>query len=179
MQEAAYPDGAPVDEKPTSDALRQAIRNALQEGCGKGNNVYIYGPRTAAKSHCFLPLKTIFAKDCFIRMVGKNNFPLQNLPGKQVVFLDDLRYSTLGLSFDALLVWFQGDCFTVSRPRNVYKEDALCEGWAPVFATAGKKMRIPLRGALELQLDPQEQNEMMDHRFRYFCFLHKFDDCAV
>ena len=81
-------------EAPRSDLVRAALRRALLLGCGKGINVFIYGPANAAKTHLLQPLVAIFGDRAFVRPVGKGSFPLQDLPGKKVVVLQDLRAAT-------------------------------------------------------------------------------------
>ena len=87
-----HPPNSP--EAPRSDLVRAALRRALLLGCGKEISVFIYGPTNAAKTHLLQPLVAIFGDRAFVRPVGKGNFPLQDLPGKKVVVLRDLRAAT-------------------------------------------------------------------------------------
>ena len=164
-----YPSWAPPEEAPSSVRLRLAIRAALQGGCDKGNNIYIYGPKDAGKSHVLKPLGILFGKYAFVRPVGKkSNYPLQEIFDKKVCVLQDFRTSTYQMGFDDLLVWFEGEKFVVPLPQNTNKGDKLYDQRAPVFISAGSKLRIPLKEASTLQVDPDEQNVMMDGRFRFF-----------
>jgi hypothetical protein len=157
-------------EIPHSNALRQAICNALEQGCKKHANVFIYGPRSSGKSHVIEPLMKIFSGSAFTRPAGKSNYPLQDLFGKKVCVLQDLRVRTFALCFDALLVWWEGKAFRVPLPQNVHTGDGFYTEAAPVFATSGGKLRIPLAEAIAENVEPQMQNDMMDERFRYFHF---------
>ena len=99
------------EEIPTAHAIKSAVRRALQGGSGKRRNVYFYGPKDAGKSFMLKPIIKIFDDHCFTRPVGKaNNYPLQDLFGKKVVVLQDLRLSTYRLPFDARRFVLQGWC---------------------------------------------------------------------
>jgi hypothetical protein len=162
------------EEAPHSLTLRQALRCCLQEGSKKFTNVFIYGPKTSGKSHVAKAVGKIFPGRVFVRPVGTNNFPLQKIFGKKVCVLQDIRVDTFKLSFDSLLVWWEGETVTVPLPQNRHDGDREYKEAAPVVATSGDKLRIPTAEALRLQLDPVKQNSMMDDRWRYFHFPHTF-----
>ena len=107
--------------------------------------------------------------------MGKTNYPMMAIHGKKVCVLEDLRASTFGLGWDAYLVWWEGQPLPVPMPQNHHKGPLDYTDRAPVFATGGGKLRIPLREALELGLDPNVQNDMMDKRWVYFQFTKSFD----
>ena len=170
-QVAALPPSSPANEAPTSSAVKAAIIYALKEGSGKKHNVFFYGPKDAGKSHLLKPLIQIYREFAFTRPVGvRSSFPLQDIFGKKVVVLQDLRTSTYQMTFDALLVWFEGESFRVPMPQNHHQGDKLYDEQAPIFASAGAKLRISKREAYELGVDEDEQNEMMDARWK--CFHH-------
>jgi hypothetical protein len=175
----AYPaDGLP-DEKPTADALRAAIKKALQQGCGKRLNVFIYGPKDVGKSHVLKPLIEIFGEHAFTRPVGsRSNYPLQDLFEKKVVVLQDLRVNTFKMPFADLLVWFEGEAFRVPLPQNHYRGDKLYNERAPVFASGGSKLRISPHEVFELGVDAAKQNDMMDARWTYFHHPASLQVCA-
>ena len=161
-------------EAPHSISIRRALRRCLQEGCKKFNNVYIYGPKTSGKSHVAKAVAKIFQDSVFPRPVGKGNYPLQQIFGKKVCVLQDIRVSTFKLDFDALLVWLEGETFDVPLPQNRHEGDRTYKERAPVIATSGDKLRIPAEEAQRLKVDPEKQNDMMDERFRYFHFPRTF-----
>ena len=111
-----FPDHKPKEEAPAPPVLRDAITRALEEGCKKHVNIFLYGPTTSGKSHLLKPLIAIFKPSghVFLRPVGKGNYPLQTIFGKKVCVLQDARVNTFRLSFDSLLVWWEGG--GVSRP---------------------------------------------------------------
>eukprot|EP00973_Karenia_brevis_P036865 5079268-Karenia_brevis.AAC.1 len=149
---------------------RSAIVDALQMGCKKHNNVFLYGPNTSGKSHVLKPLAEIFKDHVFLRPVGRGNYPLQSIFGKKVCVLQDVRINTFKLSWDSLLVWFEGESFPVPLPRNRFDEDKMYDERAPVFVSSGAKFVISQAEAQELCVNPYEQNDMMDARFRFFHF---------
>ena len=80
------------------------------------------------------PLIQIYREFAFTRPVGvRSSFPLQDIFGKKVVVLQDLRTSTYQMTFDALLVWFEGESFRVPMPQNYHQGDKLYDERAPFF----------------------------------------------
>jgi hypothetical protein len=167
--------GVDPAEVPEPAVVRAAMRKALQVGCAKHTNVFFIGPPNAAKTHLVASLVALFGKDSFRRPLGKTNYPMMSIHGKKVCVLEDLRAGTFGLGWDALLVWWEGQWLPVPMPQNHHKGPKDYTDAAPVFATGGDKLRIPLREALEQMVDPAVQNDMMDKRWVYFRFLHTFD----
>jgi hypothetical protein len=166
----AFPGHLPDTERPTSPKIREALRRALVEGCQKHTNVFLYGPNTSGKSHVLKPLMDIFGDCAFLRPVGKGNYPLQEIFGSKICVLQDVRVSTFKLSWDDLLVWFEGEKFPVPLPRNHYDKDMMYTERAPIFVSTGSRFRIPGAEAERLQVNAEEQNRMMDSRFRAFFF---------
>ena len=116
------------------------------------------------------PLAEILHDCAFLRLVGKGNYPLQEIFGAKACVLQDVRISTFKLDFDSLLVWFEGEKFYVPFPRNRFEKDRLYTERAPVFISSGSKFRIPHEEATRLQVNEEEQNRMMDSLFMYFHF---------
>ena len=132
--------------------------------------MFLYGPNTSGKSHVLKPLMEIYAECCFLRPAGKGNYPLEGLFGAKVCVLQDVRTSTFKLAWDDLLVWFEGEKFNVPLPRNRHSQGMLYSERAPVFISTGSKFCISEQEAACLKVDAQEQNKMMDARFRFFHF---------
>ena len=136
-------------------------------GAMKHINVFLYGPNTSGKSHLLKPLMEVFADCCFLRPAGKGSFPLEELFGAKVCVLQDVRVSTFKLAWDDLLVWFEGEKFTV--PIKFCKDKLYAER-APVFISTASKFCMGKQEAERLKVDPFEQGAMMDARFRFFHF---------
>ena len=121
---------------------------------------------------------SLFGKYCFVRPVGRtDNFPLQEIFGKKVVVLQDLRTTTFNLPWDALLVWFEAEDFMVPLPQNHFMGNKLYEEKAPIFASSGAKLRMSRKEAEVLHIDPDRQNDMMDTRWVYFRHSVSMDAC--
>ena len=65
------------------------------------------------------------------------NFPLVDLPGKKVVFLDEWRFDESILPFATQCLWYDGSSVPVARPHNDaggpgHKD---YKGTAPIFVT--------------------------------------------
>ena len=161
-------------EAPRSLVVRRALRRCLQQGCKKFTNVFLYEPKTLGKSHVAKPLIKIFQGRVFLRPAGVASFPLQQIFGKKVCVLQDIRIDTFKLSFDSLLVWWEGESFPVPMPQNRHDGDRLYAESAPVIATSGDKLRIAAHEAQRLQLCPDKQNSTLDDRFVYFHFPRTF-----
>ena len=165
-----FPSNVPPQEQPESSVLRRALRTALQQGAQKHTNVFLYGPNTSGKSHVLKPLMDIFAGCVFLRPVGKGNYPLQDIFGAKVCVLQDVRVTTFKLSWDDMLVWFEGERFTVPFPRNMHGKDEEYSERAPIFISTGAKFSMPDIEAQRLRVNVADQNEMMGARFRFFHF---------
>ena len=182
LQQSAFPEESPAGEKPQGDTVRAAFVNALKTGAQKHVNVFIYGDRSTGKSHLLDPLVKIFGTGddgVFLRPGGRGNFPLQGLLGKRACVLQDIRSESFGLEWDTLLVWLEGQPFSVPLPRNKCSSDAIYTAAAPIFATAGEKLRISVAECNRTGLDARQQNEMMNVRWRCFHFCHKFNERTV
>ena len=176
FQSDEFPRFLPEDERPFPAAVRNAFKNALQTGAQKFTNVFIYGPRNTGKSSSLAALETIFTpKYCFTRPVGSaSQFVMQGIINKKVAVLQDLRASSLRLSWDSMLVWLEGSPITISQPRNQASEDLVYTGRAPVFISSAEKFRITMQECLKQGLeDPASQNAMLDARFRYFAYTRE------
>ena len=115
---ANFPDSAPRNELPSSSSLRAAIGQALQQGCAKFTNVFLHGPNTSGKSHVLKPLAEIYQGSALLRPMGRGNYPMQNIVGKKVCILQEVRVNTFKFSFDSLLVWWEGESFPVPHAKE-------------------------------------------------------------
>ena len=102
-----------------------ALWRALVDGAKKGAVACFVGPKDSGKTFLTSPVEIVFKDHVFLRTAGRSNFPLQDLPGKKVVCLQDFRVDSCGLSWDDLLAWWEGSPLKVGMPRNVVSQDVL------------------------------------------------------
>ena len=88
------------------------------------------------KSFFLKPLQALFGEYVF-PCPEPGTFPLLDLPGKKVVFLDDWRFTKAILPFETQCRWFDGSPVRVQRPQNQngVVGHVVYEGTAPIFAT--------------------------------------------
>ena len=173
FQSVDFPADVPKNELPTVQTIRHAHQTALQLGAGKYRNCFCYGPRNGGKTFSIAPLGEIFgARWTFIRPAGSSNFPLSSLIDKKIMVLQDMRVTSLKLSFDSLLVLFEGEPVTIPLPKNIAASDFRYTAKCPIFVSAGEKFRIPAAEAFREQVDMEAQNAMMAARFQHF-FFHR------
>ena len=75
------------------------------------------------------------------------NFPMVDLPGKKVVFLDEWRFDQSILSFATQCLWYDGSSVPVARPQNDvggagHKD---YKGSAPIFVTTKRADLLELQ----------------------------------
>lgn len=154
--------------------VRGIFHHALSTGAGKGACVALVGPTNSGKTFLTAPLQLIFEGEVFLRISGSASFPLQDLLGKRIVIMQDLRVERVcqsgSLSWDDLLTWFEGEPVKVSLPRNRYDSDELCATAAPVFVTSSGRINFPLLEALRTGRDVQRESDQMASRFQYVEF---------
>jgi hypothetical protein len=115
------------------------VVSALRQGRSETTPVIVLaGARGGEGKSFFLkPLLPLFGDDNVFPCPEPGTFPLLDLPGKKVVFLDDWRFNKAVLPFETQCRWYDGSQVRVQRPQNqngvtghvVYK------GTAPIFAT--------------------------------------------
>jgi hypothetical protein len=170
--------GDAASDVPTTENVRASFRRCLQNPCQRYFSIYILGDRSAGKSHLIKPMMSIFGDFAFLRPVGKSNYPFMDIFGKKVCLIDEIRPGTLNLAWDEMLVWLDGQVTPVPMPQNHHKGNKkYCER-APVFATGGEKLRIPVEEAYKQRVCPQKQNDMMDARWHFLKFRHTFDEAT-
>ena len=144
-----------INIKEFSDALLKA----LNFGRGKGNNIFLIGPKDCGKSFLLEPLEDLF--ECFINPT-RGKYAWLSLEGKEVILLNDFRYSADLLEWNDLLLLLQGAPVSFSRPRNVFASDFLLgmDVDLPIFATGQKR----------IVHEDRRETEMMNCRWHYFVF---------
>lgn len=115
------------------------IFNALKQGRGETTPVIVCAGARGGEG------KSLFMKG-LIAAIGHDNvfpapepgtFPLLDLPGKKVVFMDDWRFDQTVLPYATQCRWYDGSCVRVQRPQN--QKDTVghvtYRGTAPIFVT--------------------------------------------
>ena len=142
-----------------------AIRSAIKDGRQKGNNIMITGVGDSAKTFILLPVTIIF--EAFTNP-AKTNFAWGGVEEKEIIFLNDVRYSEKLLDWTAMLNLLDGNDVRFPRPKHFHESDILMtrDNKIPVFATSIDKIKY--YGENE-----EEETKMMDLRWRLFRFTHK------
>ena len=111
---------------------------ALEDGRSETTPVIVLaGARGGEGKSFFLkPLQALFGEHVF-PCPEPGTFPLLDLPGKKIVFLDDWRFNKAVLPFETQCRWFDGSPVRVQRPQNQngVMGHVVYEGSAPIFAT--------------------------------------------
>ena len=101
--------------------------------------VALVGARGGEGKSFFLKgLHAVYGDDYVFNTPEAGNFPLMDLPGKQVVFLDEWRFDTRVLSFATQCLWHDGSALPTARPQNQrgVHGHLLYRGSAPIFVTS-------------------------------------------
>ena len=83
--------------------FRRAVLRALVQGRAKGVNILIVGAPDAGKTFALKPLSEVFKT--FIASGQRESYPLQGLPGSELVLLQDVRCPLLPTIFLNLMGW--------------------------------------------------------------------------
>lgn len=128
------------------------------------------------KSFFLKPLQALFGEYVF-PCPEPGTFPLLDLPGKKIVFLDDWRFTKAVLPFETQCRWFDGSPVRVQRPQNQngVVGHVVYEGSAPIFATT--KLADMERFADLAKVDPKTGHpqdadaSMIYRRLKVYKFL--------
>ena len=121
-------------------ALCADIKNALEVGRNESVPVLVLaGARGGEGKSIFLKaLFKLFGDDHVFISPEEGRFPLVDLPGKKVAFLDEWRFDDQVLSYSTQCLWMDGSAVLINRPQN---QQGICghlkyRGTAPIFATS-------------------------------------------
>ena len=89
------------------------------------------------KSLFFKGLNAVFGDDNVFHTPEPGNFPLMDLVGAKIAFLDDWRFDCEVLPFATQCRWYDGSAVTISQPQNRQGTAGHLKytGDAPIFAT--------------------------------------------
>lgn len=125
--------------------FQQVVFGALQAGRAKMRNVCLLGPPDAAKSFLLKGLGEVYA--CYRRPDG-GSYQLEDLLGKEVVFLNDFEYDAGAkewMPWSYFKNFLEGGVVTVARPKN-RGGNVVFKATAPVFLTAPEEVKLFQRG---------------------------------
>ena len=147
------------------------LRNALEQGRMKKNNIMIIGGTNRAKSFMFMPLMHMF--DCFT-CPSKSTFNWVGAPDKEIVFLNDFRYEKNVMEWYIFLNFLEGAPIQIAMPKNHYANDVTWSKKQPVFATGEKKIVRIVNNVID-----EGETSQMDERWTYVKFYYQFKDGEI
>ena len=144
------------------NSFARALRNAFTLGRQKGVNVMLVGKSDCAKSFLLKPIELIF-KTFSNPATGKYAFV--GLDEKEVLFLNDFRYSSEIIAWSEFLLLLEGDTVHLPRPKNMYATDIEIHrtNTMPIFAT----------GATPITHRDSIEEDMMASRWTVINFHYK------
>ena len=146
------------------------IRNSLENGRGKGRNLYIWGESNCAKSFMLMPLLAVYGEERIFMSPADNKFNWVGANTKDAVFLNDLNYSEEGvMKWGPFLNLLEGAPVHISAPKNHFAEDTVWRELTPIFATAQQPILRVVGGVVN-----RSQTKMMDMRWKFYHFTHEF-----
>ncbi len=144
-----------------------AIVKLLVMGRGKGRNIFISGPANCGKTFILDPLRVVF--QTFLSP-ATCSYAWLGVEDKEVIFLNDFRYSPVILPWSDMLLLLEGHAVHFAAPKTSYSKDILFEADTPIFATSKAPITF-IKGSV---LDHRE-TEMMNVRWRMFECRHQID----
>ena len=147
------------------------VKSALTHGRSKMNNIMIVGGTNRAKSFLFMPLTIIYRS---FSCPSDNKFNWVGAPEKEIIFLNDFRYSDNVMPWHIFLNFLEGASVQVSMPKSHFERDHTWTKQQPIFATAEKRIvRI-----VNNQVDTGETAQM-DKRWVYIDFTYQIPDDKI
>ena len=130
----------------------------------------LIGRTNTAKSWIMKPLKLIFGA-CLFSNPLMDKFGWLTIEEKQVIVLNDFRYSSELVPWGTFLLFLEGETVTFPTPKNHTAENIIVtsENDMPIFANA--------RGRIEYKRNSEHyenETEMMNSRWNIIEFKHQF-----
>ena len=157
--------GIPVAE------FREAVKNALIHGRGKGRNLFLVGPSNSAKTFLLYPLVDIY--DCFM-CPASTTYNFVSAVKKEVILFNDIRYGEKFLPWQDFLNLLDGSKLNVAMPKSHFETDIEWSAKQPIFATSDKRIIRIVNGCV----DSGETNQM-NKRWKYIEFSHIYKDGEI
>jgi len=145
-----------------------ALRQCLDKGRKKNNNILLVGPTNCGKSFLLNPVELLFSK-CFANP-ATGRYAWLGLDECDVAYLNDLRWSSELIGWNDFLLLLEGQTVHLSRPKNQFVTDMVIhrENTLPILATS--KEAIEYIGKYNIR--DQKETDMMSSRWRMFTFTH-------
>lgn len=145
----------------------------LERGRGKGRNLFLVGPSNCGKSFLARPLELIFRS---LVNPAANNFAFAGIEGKELVVLDDFRFTGKAISWSDLLLLLDGATVNFSLPRTHFVRDVcvLSTNTIPVICT-GKSVPVFVERGKENDVE----SEMLRFRFKVYPFSKQIQPSFV
>ena len=164
---------------------QQALFNDIVEALTTGRSettpvIVLAGDRGGEGQSMFLKaFVVVFGDRHVFKGPVPGNFPMVELPGKKVVFLDEWRFDQALLSFATQCLWYDGSSVPVARPQNDaggpgHKD---YRGSAPIFVTTKRADLLDLEAWALDRPDsgtPWDANaSMLCRRLKVYPFKHR------
>ena len=117
-----------------------AVQKLLQMRLGKSRNALIIGTTNCAKIFLLGPLELLL--DTF-STPSTNRYACIGLDGKEVIFLNDFRWSSELIPWKTFLVLLEGEVLHFSLPKNHFSKDLAIYSDVLIFATSKPKIKHP------------------------------------
>ncbi len=137
-----------------------AVYDLLKYGSGKFRNIFVHGPSNCGKSFLLKPIMRIF--DTFSNP-AHGTFAWVRVDEKEVILLNDFRWSPVIIAWETLLLLLEGDTTHLPAPKNACYRDIELASDTPIFATADMPIVLAKGGTV----DPIN-TRMMEVRWRFF-----------
>ncbi len=147
----------------TEMQLQLAVLIALQQGRGKGRNVFIIGETNRAKSFVLKPLASLLFRTYARPDSGSHQ--LADIAGSELIWLNDYSFEPSWLSWSQLKCFLEGEPLKVAVPKTVGPNYTF-DSDAPVLGTGPGPVQHP---------SSHSETEQMNSRIKYFTFRHWFD----
>ena len=147
-----------------------AIREAIDKGRRKNNNVLIVGPTNCGKSFLLNPLEIVFK--AFVNP-ATGRYAWIGLDECEVAYLNDFRWSPEIIAWNDFLLLLEGQTVHLPRPKNQFATDISIDrkNTIPFFATS--KSDIEFTG--KYNQGDQRETAMMATRWLTFRFSKQIE----
>ena len=150
------------------------IRNCLQYGRNKMNNVFLLGERNCGKSFLLRPLTLIYQTFC---NPASGSFNWVGAQDKEVILLNDFRYPHIDKGADKILPWqdllnlMDVDKLFIQAPKSFFAENIEWTKRQPILGNGPYKIRYMRAGEENLT-----ETRQMDARVFYFHLKYPIPD---